>query len=106
MLLWPFCAPFHKGPDRGWGGIKDADAVLGNDAPETIWFWPVRSTFIHEAGSAICQRTINHIAMAGYPTNVGSTPINICILEIENIFARHFGTQQIAAGAVQDSLWF
>ncbi|MNR46918.1 hypothetical protein D3C85_1659500 [compost metagenome] len=44
--------------------------------------------------------------MAGYPADIGGTPIDVAIVVIENVFERHRGIHQITAGAVQYTFRF
>ena len=58
------------------------------------------------AGGAVLQRSINDIAVAGDPADVGGTPVGVFFLEIEYPLRGDVGADGIAAGGVHDALRF
>src|SRR5262249_54659198 len=48
--------------------------------------------------------TVNHIAMASHPTDIGRAPKNIFVAEIEDVLGRRINSDEITAGRVQNSL--
>src|SRR4051794_27977101 len=75
-----------------------------DDAPEAIRFRGVRRAFVHHAGSAVLQRPIDDIAVAGDPSDVGGAPVDVVFLDVENPFCGDVSTDRIAAGGVDDAL--
>src|SRR6185503_16186192 len=104
MLLRPFDAPFHEGANGGGRSIKNRDAVLRDDAPETVRFGPVRRAFIHQARSAVREWAVNDIAVAGDPTDVGGAPIDVSVFQIEDVTGRELCAEQVARCRVKDAL--
>ena len=51
----------------------------------------------HQRGAAIGERPIHDIGMAGDPTHIGRTPINVTVVIVEDQFMRHGGIDEIAA---------
>ena len=97
---------FDEGTNGGWSSVKDGDTVLLDDIPEATEVGMIGSTFIHDLSHAIGERSVGDVGMAGDPTDVGGTPVNIVILHVENIFAGGVSAGEVTAGGVKDSLGF
>ena len=106
VFIDPFVAPFDEGADGGRRGVENGHAVVLDDAPEAVRVGPVRGTFIHQAGHAIGQRTVDQVAMAGDPADVGAAPIDVVLAEIENVFRRGIGLGEVTGCGVEDALGF
>src|SRR5215212_1831057 len=106
MLLHPVIAPADKCPDGGGGGVKDVDAMVFDDLPEPVRLRPVRRAFVHESGSAIRQRSVDHITVPSDPTHIGGAPENVVVLNVEHVFGGGINPDQISAGGVQNTLRF
>ena len=103
MFLHPLIAPTDERADRGRRGVENVHAVLLNDSPEAVRFRPIRRAFIHEGSRAIRERTINDVAVPGYPSDVRRAPKNIFVANIEHVFCGRIDSDQITAGGVEDS---
>ena len=86
MFLRPFVAPLDKGANRGRCGIEDIHPVTVDDFPETVGLGKVGRAFIHQTGRSALQGAIDDIAVSGDPSDVGSTPVGVFFLQIENLF--------------------
>ena len=94
----------HQGPDGGGGGVEDIDLMLFHDLPETARVGVARHALKHQRSRAIGQRTIDNVAVAGDPTHVSCTPVDVAILVVEGELMGHRPIKQIAAGGVQHAL--
>ena len=106
VLLEVMIAPLHKSADGRGCGVKDGDAVIRDELPESIRLGPVGSTLVHEAGRSVGKGSVDKVAMAGDPSDVGRAPVDIILLEIEDILGRGIGADHITAGGMQDTLRF
>ena len=106
VFVDPLVTPFDEGADGGWCGVENGHAVILDDAPETIRVGPVRRAFIHQASRTIGQRTVDQVAVAGDPADVGAAPIDVVLAEIENVFRRGVGLGEVTGCGVEDALGF
>ena len=58
----------------------------------------------HQRGRAVRKRTVDNIAVAGDPADIGGAPVDVTILVIEYILMGHRGVDHIAAGGVKHTL--
>ena len=87
-------------------GVKNVYAVALDDAPEPIRLRMIGRAFVHQHRRAVRKRSVNDIAVPGYPANVSSAPVEVLIFDIENPFGRKVGLQQISGGGVKDAFRF
>ena len=104
VALGIFLAPAHKGADGRGRGVKDGAAILGDDGPEPIPVGIIRRTLVHHRSGPVRQRPIDNVAVAGDPANIGGTPIDIRLFQVENPLGSGIDAGQIAAGGVDDAL--
>ena len=104
VLLRPFVAPFYERADRRGRGVKDIHFVPVDNAPETVRLGKIRRAFIHQAGSAIEQRSVDDIAVASNPADIGSAPIGIFFLQIENPLGCDVDSNRVTRRCVHHSL--
>ena len=97
-------APFDKSTDRGRGGVQDVDLVAVDHIPKTIKVGIVRRPFVHKDRRTVGQRAVNHIAVTGYPADVGRTPENVVVLEVKYELCGVSGLRKISARRVQNAL--
>ena len=102
VFLHPLIAPANERADCSRRGVENVNAVLFDDFPKAIRLRPVRRAFVHERGRAVGERTVNHVAVAGHPTDVRGAPKNIFVAKIEHIFRRRINSDQVTAGRVQN----
>ena len=55
-------------------------------------------------GGAILQRSINNVAVASDPSDVGGAPVGVFFLEIEYPLGSEVGAHRISAGRVHHAL--
>ncbi len=103
VLLDPRLAPLDKSADRGRRGIEDIDAVLFDYRPEAIFLRKVRRALVHHDRRARRERPVHRVAMAGDPSDIRGTPVDILFLEIEYPLHRRSDVGQIAAGRMDDA---
>jgi hypothetical protein len=59
--------------------------VTLNDIPPTIVFRSIRGALVDNLGYPIRQRAIDHVGVAGNPTDVGGAPVDVGVrLKIKN----------------------
>ena len=104
VFLGPFNAPLHEGADGRGGGVEDGHAPFLDDAPEAVWFGPIGGPFIHQACGAIGQGAVHDVAMAGHPPDVGRAPEDVFVADVEDVFVRELGLEQIAGRRVKNAL--
>ena len=102
--LYRCLALAHQRPDGGRCGVEDVDLMFLDNLPEARAVGPGRHTLEHQRDRAIGKRSIDYIAVAGDPTDIGGTPVDVAIMIIEDILMGHRGIDHIAAGGVQNTL--
>ncbi len=60
--------------------------------------------FIHDRRGPVLQRTIDDVAVTGYPADVGGAPVDVFVLEIEHPLRRYVSADRVASRRVQDAL--
>src|SRR6185503_6326588 len=80
----PSFAPLDKRTDRSRSSVEHIHAMALDHAPETIWLGPVWRAFVHQNRSAVREWTINDVAVARHPADVGGAPVKILVFEIED----------------------
>ena len=101
-----FIAEANQSADGGGRGVEGIHFELLDNLPETSSVGECRHAFEHQRRAAVAERTVNHIAVAGDPANVGGAEIDVAFVDVENVFVRERAPQQIAGGAVDDALGF
>ena len=99
-------ARLHQRADRGRRGVEDVDLVLVDDFPEPRVARIIRHAFEHQRGRAVRERSVDDVAVAGDPADVGGAPVDVAVVIVEHVLVRHRGVDQIAAGGVQHALRF
>ena len=93
----------HQGPDGSGGRVKNIHFVFFADLPKSGWIRECRDAFKHERSGTIQQRSIEDITMAGNPSDIRRTPINITRSVLKYIFKRVAGIHHIPASGVNHS---
>ena len=106
MLVDVLVAPLHEGADGGGRGVEDGDFVVVDDLPEARKVGPVGRALVHQHGGAVLQRAIDDIRMASDPADVGCTPVDVVVAEVEDVFGGEVGADRIAARGVDESFGF
>ena len=97
----------HKSSNRSRSCVENINLMFINHFPKTRNGRIVRHTFKHQSSRCIRQRTVNNIAVACNPTDVGCAPVHIGVgVEIEHVLVcvRHMG--EVTTRGVHDSLRF
>ena len=61
--------------------------MLLDDPPEAVRLGLVRRAFVHEDRRAVRERAVDDVAVAGDPADVGGAPVDVVLLEIEDVLA-------------------
>ena len=101
-----FWSPLHEGADGRWCGVEHRDAMLGAQGPEPVAVRPIGRPFVHDDGGAVGQRAVHHVRMARDPADVGRTPEDVFVLEIEHVFGGGGCLGEVATGGVHDPFGF
>src|SRR5581483_10857648 len=104
MLGRPLLAETHQTTNSGWRGVDDRDFEPLNDAPEAVRRGIGWRAFKHHVGCPVHQRTLDDIAVPRYPTNIGGTPEDIVIFDVEDKFGRCIDAHTIATVNVDNAL--
>src|SRR5579863_9285272 len=90
--------------DGGRRSIENADAIFLDHAPPAVELRIIGSAFVHHAGRTGGERSVDDVAVAGDPSDVGRAPVRIFFLEVEDPFHGGGDVGEIAAGGVENSL--
>src|SRR6185436_13955788 len=82
----------------------DRDTVALDDLPPSPRIGPVRRALVHNAGREIGQWPIDDVRVAGDPADVGGGPVDVLVLDVEDIAVRAGDAGQVAGRGVQDAL--
>ena len=94
----------HQSANGRGRGIKNIDLMLVDDLPEAAGGGVSRHAFKHQRRRAIGQRSVENIAMAGHPADIGGAPVDIAVMIIEDILMRHRREDEIAPRRMHDAL--
>ena len=83
--------------------IELGDLQPFNHVPVAACIWIGRDRFEHDRGRAVGQRTVDDIAVAGDPADIGDTGKDVILPVVEDIAVGHHGVEQIAGAGVGDS---
>ena len=83
-LLHRLVARLHQRADRGRRGVEDVDLVLVDDFPEARRRRIVRHALEHQRGGAVRQRSVDDVAVAGDPADVGGAPVDVAVVVVED----------------------
>ena len=84
VLRWPLGAPPHERANRRRRGVENRHAVALDDLPEAILLRPVGRAFVHHHGRAVGQRSVDDVAVAGDPADIGRAPVDVVVFQIED----------------------
>ena len=77
VLLGPLRPPLHERADGGRRGVEDRDAVALDDLPEAVLLRPVRRALVHHDGGTVGERSVDDVAVARHPADVGRAPVDV-----------------------------
>ena len=69
------------------------------DIDRVVW-----NTLEHQGGRAIGQRTVDDVAVAGDPADIGRAPVDVAIVIIEHVLVRHRSVNEISTRRVDNAL--
>src|SRR5580700_7865119 len=104
MARRKLCAPTHEGANRGGRGLVNVHAIFVDDGPEAIAIRIVRGALIHHGCGAVRERAIDYIRVARDPPNVRGAPVDVGLLDVEDVMMRRSRTKEIACGGMHDAL--
>ena len=105
MLSRQFLAKAHQTANAGRRCVENIHFILLNDCPEAIRGRVGRYTFKQYTGRGVHQWAINDITMAGHPTYICCTPINVVWLDIKHKSGGSITAHGVAALDMDNSLW-
>ncbi len=100
----PFVALLHQGAQGGGGGVEDVDPVFLNDLPKAIGTGVIGHALEHEAGGAAGEGTVEDVAVAGDPADIGGAPVGVFLADVEDPLEGLLGIEQVAGLGVQHAL--
>ena len=106
MFAWIFGAPLHKRSNRRRRRIQDRNLVALDDLPEAVLVRMIRGAFVKNARRTVAERPVHDVRVAGDPADVRGAPVNVVILDVENVLVRRRGARQITAGCMLDTFGF
>src|SRR3954462_5397629 len=98
-------APLDESANGGWSGGKNADFIFFDQLPEAAFVGEVRRALVHENCRACGERAINHVRVAGYPADVGSTPEDIISPMVKDPLECFLGEEIVTGRCVLDAFW-
>ena len=84
-LLHRRVARLHQRADRRRRRVEGVDLVLVDHFPETRRRRIVRHALEHQRGGAVRQRSIDDVAVAGDPADVGGAPVDVAVVIVEDV---------------------
>ena len=63
------------------------------------------STFIHHLGDSVLHNSIDNVSVSCNPTYISSAPINIVLLQVENILRSKVAKYLVTRRGVHDAFW-
>src|SRR5205807_770691 len=91
--------PLHVGANRRRGGVQDGDAVALDDLPPAAAVGEVGRALVHDRGGAVAERAVHDVAVAGDPSHVGRTPVDVPLrLQVEDVTVGGRHAHQVAGG--------
>ncbi len=104
MAFRPLLAQLEERADRGRRGVKDRDAVLVDHRPQAIGLGMGRRALVHHHRRAVRQRSVDDVAVAGDPSDIGGAPVRVVVFEVEHPLARDVCAEEIPSGGMHDAL--
>ena len=79
------------GADGGGCGVEDVDAEIVNDLPVPAGVGVGGQRLEHHGGGAVGQWTVDDVAVAGDPADVGGAEVDAVGLVVEDVVVGHGG---------------
>src|SRR5262249_3164530 len=99
-------APLHERTNSRRCGVKLSYTVTLEDVPQSIFGWKVGSPFVHQSRHSIRKNSIEDIAMAGAPADVGGAPKKLIRFwnEVEHVLCSQVRVDHVSAGRMHNPL--
>ena len=94
----------HELANGGRSRVEDVDLVFVDDLPATGSIRIGGHPFEYQRCRTIGQWPVDDVGVAGNPADVRRAPVDVAVVVVENVFVAHRRMQEIAAGAVLDTL--
>ena len=105
MSIGKVLPPFHESTDRGGSGVEDRHLVLLDYLPPPVTRRSVRRSFVHDRGDTVGERSVDDVAVAGYPSDIGCSPEHVAFrLDVEDQAMSGRYVRQIATRGVEYAL--
>ena len=79
-----FVAESDEGADRRRCGVEDGDSPFRDQRPPAIRAGLRRNAFVQEHRRTVRERSVDDVRVAGDPSDVGRTPVDVFVLQIED----------------------
>ena len=79
ILIRDLPAPLHAGADQCGRGVELGDFVLLHQLPESALMRGVRCALVDHLGRTVDQRTVDDVAVAGDPSDIGGAPVDVLL---------------------------
>ena len=86
--------------NRSRRSVENRYLVVFDHFPETSSVWVRRNAFEDNLCAAERQRAVGNVSVASHPADVGRTPENVFMLQVERPLGRERSVQQVAPGRV------
>ncbi|KAF5054275.1 hypothetical protein DSECCO2_389690 [anaerobic digester metagenome] len=100
----PLFAHPHEHPDGGRGGVEDRHPQILDQPPVGAGVGVVRRPFGEDDGRADLERAVDDVTVAGDPAGVGGAPVDVVLLDVEDVAGGVVGSDRIPAAGVHDAL--
>ena len=100
MGLDPVKSPSHESADGSGRGVENSYLVAIDDFPEPIFARLIGSALIHHNGGSIGKRSIDDVAVASDPADVGSAPVDVVAVQVKHETGSPHGLEQVAGRSV------
>ena len=104
MLVGQFATGFHERANGRGGGVEHARLMPLDHCPKPGEIREVGRAFVHERRGAVEQGTVDDIAVARDPADIGGAPVDVGVLKIKDVSRREIRTDHVSAGGVDDAL--
>ena len=86
-------------------GVEHRDLVLLDDRPPPVAAGRVGRALVHHRRDAVGERSVDDVAVAGDPADVGGAPVDVGLgVEVEDVLVGERDLGEVAAGRVHDAL--
>ena len=91
----------HERPDQRRRGVVGVDPVALDDLPVAVPVGIRGVTLVEDARRAVVERRVDDVGVPGHPADVGRTPPDRVVVDVEDPLVRDRRVHEVAAGRVQ-----